>query len=130
MPTSPGEFRLATFAMAFLRDTIALLPPLRPVQDLRLVPVTRLKQVYEHGAHLGYRPLRLFFPPTAAVAAPGTPEPAATGRCGDATPPSRASHTRPVRIPLWPPRNSARPTSDPHAHRPASPKESPPVHWS
>lgn len=55
LPTSAGEFRLATSAMAFFRDAIALLPPMRPVEDLRLVPVARLKQMHEHGANLGHR---------------------------------------------------------------------------
>jgi hypothetical protein len=54
--------------MAFLGDAIALLPPLGPVEDLRLVPPPRLKQMHEDGANLGHRHLRLFFPPTAAVA--------------------------------------------------------------
>src|ERR1043166_3838537 len=86
--------------------------------------------MHEYGANFGHGHLRLFFPPTVVVATSGMPEPAATGRCGGASPPNRVSRTRLGRTPLWPPGNSARPTNAPHALGPASPGKSPPARWS
>src|SRR5262249_12053553 len=73
--------------------------------------------------------LRLFFPPTAASATPGTPTPALTRPCGGASPPSPVFHTRPVHIPPCltecPPRSS---TSSP-APPPVSVAAPPPARW-
>ena len=129
-PTSPGHFGLATFAMAFLRDAVPLLPPRRPVQDLRLIPPPYVEQMHQQRPHLGHAHLRPFFPPTAAFAARGTIGPAATARYGGASPSSPASRTRPARTPPWPPRNSVPPTNGRPAHKPASPGEPPPARWS
>src|SRR5260370_42447415 len=125
-PTSPGQFGLATFAMTFLGDTVSLLPPRRPAQDLCLIPPPLVEQMHEQCPYLGHAHLRLFFPPTGAVASPGTTEPAVTAPCGGASRPSRASRIRPARIPPWPLQNFAQPTSGRHAPGRASPPAPPP----
>src|SRR5690348_6923340 len=86
--------------------------------------------MHQQRPHLGHRHLRLFFPPTAAVAASKTTGPKATGLCGGANPPSHASHTHPGRTPPWPLENFARPTSGPRVREPTSPAAPPPARWS
>src|SRR5688500_9058880 len=54
-PTSPSQFGLATFAMAFLRNAVALLTPPRPVQDLPLTPGPRVEQMRQQGPDLRHR---------------------------------------------------------------------------
>src|SRR5688572_12022525 len=86
--------------------------------------------MYQQRPHLGDGHLRLFFPPTAAVAASGATGPAAIGPYGGANPPTPASRTRPAHIPLWPLENFARPTSAPLAPEPTSPAGPPRARWS
>src|SRR6187431_2855250 len=86
--------------------------------------------MHQQRPHFGDGHLRFFFPPTAVVAAPGTTTPRATGPCGGANLPSPASRTRPDHTPPWPLGNFARPTSDRHAHKPASPAAPLQAHWS
>src|SRR3982751_4168942 len=88
----------ASLAVADGRTPIPLLTPCRPIEDLGHVPDAHLQQVDQQGPHLGHRHPRLFSPPPAAAAAPGTPGPASTTRCGGASPTSYASRTRPGRI--------------------------------
>src|SRR5262245_52112634 len=130
LTASPGQLRQATLAMTLLGNPLPFLPPGRPAQDLGGVPVAFVQQMPQQRPYLGDCQLWLFFPPTAAVAAPGTRGPAATRRCDDATPPSPASHIHPTRTRLCPPRNSVRPTSADRAPPPASAKGPPPARWS
>lgn len=53
-------------------DAVTVLAPLRPSEDFSGVPDPAFKQVLQQGANLGHAQLRLFFPPNAAVAVPGT----------------------------------------------------------
>src|SRR5262245_17429685 len=94
-PTSPGQCGQATFAMAFLGDAVPLLPPRGPAQDLFLIPPPLVEPMHQQRPHFGHGHLRLFFPPTAAVAALRTGEPRVTGPCGGASLPNPVSRTRP-----------------------------------
>src|SRR5262249_53627743 len=105
------------------------LAPPGPPQDLGGVPHAHLQQVVQQGADFRHGHRFLFFPPTAAFAAPGTPAPTATAPCGGATPPSRAFHTRPVRIPPSPIGCPLRPSTASRARPPASPAAPRPGRW-
>src|SRR5215211_5020796 len=109
---------------------VAFATPARPLEDLGGVPGAHFQQVMQQGAHFRHTDLFLFFPPTAASAAPGTPTPAWTGPCGDASPPSPVFHTRPAHIPPWPTGCLPRSSTSSRAPPPASPAAPRPGHWS
>src|SRR5262245_420463 len=114
--------------MTFFGDAVAFLTPVRPVQDFALIPLTRVQQVHQDGAHLRHRHLWLFFPPIAVAAAPKTRGPTSTAPYDGASLSSHASRIRPDRILLCPPENSAPPTNARHALAPAFPTGSRPAH--
>src|SRR5262249_50044384 len=96
------QLRQATLAMTLLGNPVTFLPPGRPAQDLGGVPAAFVQQMPQQRPYLGDCQLWLFFPPTAAVAAPGTRWPAATRRCDDAPPPSPGVSYPPTPPPLLP----------------------------
>src|SRR5262249_21438783 len=126
----PAPVGGAPLAMADGGPPVAFPAPPGPLEDLGGVPHAHFQKVMQQGAHFRHTHLFLFFPPTAASAAPGTPTPAWIAPCGDASPPSPGFHTRPIRIPPWPtgcpPRSS---TSSP-APPPTSPAAPRPGRWS
>src|SRR5262245_13653575 len=81
---------------------VAFAAPAGPLADLGRVPHAHRPEVTPQGADFRHTDRPLLFPPTAASAAPGRPRPARTGRCGDASPPSRGFRTRPAHILPWP----------------------------
>src|SRR3984957_6236621 len=125
--TTPAQFRAASFTVSFFGDAVTPPPPLGPAEDFSFVPVTHVQQMNQQRPHLGHRHLRLFFPPIAAVAAPGTTTPALPERCGDASPANLAFRIHPSRIRPWLPGNSVPPTSARHAPGPVLARTPTPV---
>ena len=108
--SSSSQFGEPSLAVADGGPSIPLLPPAGPRKDLLHVPDAYLHQMNQQGSHFGHAHLRLFSPPVALVGTLGTPRPTSRASCGDASQPSRAFRTRPIRIPLsligYPPRLS------------------------
>src|SRR5262249_37312894 len=71
-------------------------------QDLVHVPFADVEQMSKEGAHFRHGHQRFFFPPIAPAGASGTRALKVRASCDDASPPIRASHTRPSRTLPWP----------------------------